>query len=272
MRAMTEPPDPQTLELEKIKVQYDHDLRSAELDLKRSELKLKEKEQEVSKWKNPLVVGVFVAALGLFGNIFVTWLQDSSNRKMAEQKSRNDLRLAHERAQSDLIIEAIRTGDHEKASANLLFFINAHLIDDPRGDIAKAVNAGLGPTLPAEGAARRAQSEWYGPSPNFPAALSDWKIAADRGDARAMANVGWMYENGYGAPQDYSQAMSWYKRAFDHGNIHSCWNIGRLYEFGYGVPLNLDTAREWYSKGAEKGDEPSQRAMRNLGHNDPAHM
>ena len=43
-------------------------------------------------------------------------------------------------------------------------------------------------------------------------AVGFWKLAADKGDATAMKNVGVCYENGQGVPQDNAKALEWYKR------------------------------------------------------------
>ena len=259
---MDETLDREKFELEKLKAAQDYELRKQDLDLKRRELDLKEEDQKASKWRNPLVVGVFVAALGLLGNGVVSYWQNKATET-----------LAREKAQSDLIIESIKTGDATKANANLSFFIGAHLISDPNGYIKNEIERGAAPTLPAPVAERIGESTWLdtpGHPADFPAALKAFRMAADQGNARAMANIGWYYENGFGAVnQDYAQAMDWYRKAVEHGDVIANWNIARLYEFGWGVPKNLDTARAWYQKGADKGHGPSQEALKPVGQNSP---
>ena len=36
--------------------------------------------------------------------------------------------------------------------------------------------------------------------------------AADRGNALAMNNLGFMYQNGLGVEQDYEEAVRWYRQ------------------------------------------------------------
>jgi TPR repeat protein len=107
---------------------------------------------------------------------------------------------------------------------------------------------------------------------DFTEARKYFLIAANHGNARGMANVGWIYENGFDVPQDYSEAKFWYDKAISHGDVIANWNIGRLYEFGWGVQMNLDAARSWYQKGADKGHAASRQALDNVGHNNPMKM
>jgi hypothetical protein len=113
---MDETLDREKFEFEKLKAAQDYELRKQDLDLKRRELDLKEEDQRASKWRSPLVVGVFVAGLGLPGNVVVSYPQNKATEA-----------LAREKAQSDLIVESIKTGDAAKANANRWFFIGAHL-------------------------------------------------------------------------------------------------------------------------------------------------
>lgn len=53
------------------------------------DLDLKQIDQKISKWRNPLVVGIFVAALGLFGNIGVSYLQNKANESLARGEAQS---------------------------------------------------------------------------------------------------------------------------------------------------------------------------------------
>jgi hypothetical protein len=84
-------------------------------------LAAKEQEGAVSRWTNPIVIGLFATALTLAGNIIVTRLNNT-----------NTLALERQRAQSNLILEAIKTGNNTDAACkNLTFFADLGLIDDP---------------------------------------------------------------------------------------------------------------------------------------------
>jgi hypothetical protein len=78
-----------------------------------------------ARWWN---AGLFVAILALGGNVYVTVLQTSSAK-----------RQAHQKAQSDLVIEAIKTGDPKRAAKNLLFLVDLGLLDDPGGKMKTAL-------------------------------------------------------------------------------------------------------------------------------------
>jgi TPR repeat protein len=43
-------------------------------------------------------------------------------------------------------------------------------------------------------------------------------IAADKEDAGAMYDLGFMYENGNGVSKDPAEALRWYQKAADLGN------------------------------------------------------
>ncbi|MCL2887556.1 MAG: sel1 repeat family protein [Betaproteobacteria bacterium] len=51
---------------------------------------------------------------------------------------------------------------------------------------------------------------------------------AERGDARAQYNLGFMYETGYGVTQDYAEAATWYRKAADSYYKAVCNSSRRL--------------------------------------------
>jgi hypothetical protein len=122
--------------------------------------------------------------------------------------------------------------------------------------------------LKSTAAAWMAENFWIGAGGtkiDYGEARKYFLLAATHGNARAMANLGWIYENGFGVAIDYSAAMAWYREAVDHRDIIAFWNIGRLYELGYGVPQDLEKAKEWYRRGAAVGDTGSQKKLQELG-------
>jgi hypothetical protein len=56
-------------------------VKEQELKLKETEIRAKEREINASRWVNPLVIGLFAAALGLAGNVIVTHIQQSEHPK-----------------------------------------------------------------------------------------------------------------------------------------------------------------------------------------------
>ena len=79
------------------------------------------------------------------------------------------------------------------------------------------------------------------------------KIKAEKGDAEAQGNLGWMYRDGEGVPQDYVEAAKWYRKAAEEGDAEAQSNLGWMYFFGYGVPRDKIEAAKWIRKAAEKG-------------------
>ena len=63
--------------------------------------------------------------------------------------------------------------------------------------------------------------------------------------------------------KDYNEALKWYRKAADQGNAKAMNNIGLLYEKGNGVPQNYQTAKEWYKKALNK-DPNHTKAKDNL--------
>jgi hypothetical protein len=120
-------------------------LKEQELKLREREVAAKEKEAVTSQWLNPVVLGLFAAALGLAGNIIVT-------------KSNNDNteKIEHFRAQSTLILEAIKAADTKGVCKNLTFFVSLGLLDDANRTIGRTCpedTKGV-PILPTDGVAR----------------------------------------------------------------------------------------------------------------------
>jgi len=101
------------------------ELRQHELRLKEREVVVKEHEAKASnRWLNPVVLGLFAAALGLFGNLIVAWI----NNRATENAERI-------RAQSTLIQGVIKTNDNDATCKNLIFFVKLGMLDDPEGTI-----------------------------------------------------------------------------------------------------------------------------------------
>ncbi len=85
---------------------------------------------------------------------------------------------------------------------------------------------------------------------HYATALRSWRDLAIQGDARAMNNVGLMYERGLGVTQSYVEAMTFYRRAADAGLPEAQYNLGTLYHNGYGVEVNNSQAVFWFRKAA----------------------
>ena len=96
-------------------------------------------------------------------------------------------------------------------------------------------------------------------------ALVGFRQLAACGSARAMKEIGLLYQQGKGVPRDFVQAKSWYEKAIAAGYTDPGWNayflIGGLYEEGGpGLARDFVTAQRWYDR----------RSMRASGVNRPS--
>jgi uncharacterized protein len=73
---------------------------------------------------------------------------------------------------------------------------------------------------------------------------------ARRGNARAQALLGFMYENGFGVPQAYEAAADLYARAAAQGDPVGQNRLGLLYDKGHGVPQDFVLAYKWLNLAA----------------------
>jgi TPR repeat protein len=99
-------------------------------------------------------------------------------------------------------------------------------------------------------------------SGDYETALVAFKKAADKGNADAQYNLGFMYVSEQGVQRDYAEAMSWYKKSAAQGNVRAMVNLGRMYAKAQGVPQDYRKAISLYEEAAAK-DYPD--AMYSLG-------
>lgn len=64
-----------------------------------------------------------------------------------------------------------------------------------------------------------------------------------------------MYYNGYGVEQNYAEAFKLYKQAADRGNAKAQNNLGWLYYTGMGVPMDRSIARSWFRVSCQNGEQ-----------------
>jgi TIR domain/Sel1 repeat len=94
-----------------------------------------------------------------------------------------------------------------------------------------------------------------------------YEKAADKGNAGAMASLGYFYHNALGVAQDYAKAREWYEKAADKGDAIAMNNLGVLYEHALGVTQDYAKAREWYAKAADKGNAGAMASLGYFYHN-----
>ena len=93
----------------------------------------------------------------------------------------------------------------------------------------------------------------------FPAPPSYAKAAhvmqlARKGDVRAQAYLGYMYQTGRGVPQHYDKAAYWYAVAADNGDGNAQFALGLLYNKGHGVPQDVVLAYKWLNLSASQSE------------------
>ena len=90
---------------------------------------------------------------------------------------------------------------------------------------------------------------------NYETSLKYWISQAESGsgDADAMLYVGEIYEQGIGRDPDYAAAASWYRKAADAENTTAMISLAHLYKSGKGVPLDLVMAQALYSEAFGSG-------------------
>ena len=114
--------------------------------LKERELELKQREVDKSVWSNPLFLAICAAIVTATASIYVA--SDNSKRQ-------HELELV--KAEQGRILEAIRTGNPDRAAENLKFMLEVGLIGTP--EIAEKLRLalstrtpGTGPSLPSRSA------------------------------------------------------------------------------------------------------------------------
>ena len=89
---------------------------------------------------------------------------------------------------------------------------------------------------------------------SYATALKVWLEPAKAGDAQAQTYVGEIFEKGLGLTPDYEAAATWYRRAADQGWAPAQINLGQLYELGRGVPRDPAQALAWYRRASGLGE------------------
>ena len=85
---------------------------------------------------------------------------------------------------------------------------------------------------------------------DYARAVRERTPAAMRGNARAQAQLGFMYENGFGVPQNYAVAADLYHSAAAQGDAFAQSRLGLSYDKGHGVPPNAVLSYKWLNLAA----------------------
>lgn len=94
--------------------------------------------------------------------------------------------------------------------------------------------------------------------------FADQHLNAEKGQARAMLNVGIFYEQGIGVPRNFTKALEWYQKAALAGEREAHLRTGACFEIGMGTAVDMDKAVTHYDKAAQMGLPEAQYKMASL--------
>lgn len=86
-----------------------------------------------------------------------------------------------------------------------------------------------------------------------PGAFDVIRLAAEGGNARAQAGLGYRYRFGRGTAVDAAASVRWLRDAASAGNLEAINNLGDAYETGFGVRRDLVQAMTLYRQAAQGG-------------------
>ncbi|MBV9752795.1 MAG: sel1 repeat family protein, partial [Hyphomicrobiales bacterium] len=81
--------------------------------------------------------------------------------------------------------------------------------------------------------------------------------AADRGNVKAMHNVGVFLAQGVQGKPDYATAVTWFRKAAERNVRDSQFNLGILMARGLGTPRDFKGSYVWFALAARDGDADS---------------
>ena len=96
---------------------------------------------------------------------------------------------------------------------------------------------------------------------DYPAAVSQFRIAADQDDPFAQNVLGTMYVQGLGVKRNYQLALDWFSKAQVLGSPEAMANLAKMYADGLGVAKSDATALRYYRDAALSGFRPALLLM-----------
>ena len=96
---------------------------------------------------------------------------------------------------------------------------------------------------------------------DYETAATQFREAAEQGDAKAQHYLALLYDGGKGVPQDDAEAIKWYGKAAEQGYADAQYNLSMVYYFGKGVPQDYVAAYKWLMLAAGQGEKHASDAM-----------
>lgn len=87
----------------------------------------------------------------------------------------------------------------------------------------------------------------------FADAVRAFRIAAEKGNAKAQFLLGACYYNGKGVERDVDEAVRWTRKAAEQGHVEAQCSLGCTYADGNGVDKDMAEAARWFRKAAKEG-------------------
>jgi V8-like Glu-specific endopeptidase len=92
----------------------------------------------------------------------------------------------------------------------------------------------------------------------YATALRGLSPLAEKGDARAQFDIGFMHAYGWGFPRNPAEAIPWYRKAADQGLQVAQHFLGIAYLNGEGVRPDGAEAARWFARAAAQGFSQAQ--------------
>jgi uncharacterized protein len=92
----------------------------------------------------------------------------------------------------------------------------------------------------------------------YATALRNLSALAEKGDARAQFDIGFMHAYGWGVPRNPAEATTWYRKAADQGLPVAQHFLGLAYVNGEGVQVDEAEAARWFARAAAQGFSQAQ--------------
>lgn len=104
----------------------------------------------------------------------------------------------------------------------------------------------------------------YGMTADPAQAFRWYERSAERGDARAMHNVGLMLVRGQGVERDVEAGRAWLHRSLARNAVESALALAEMARLGIGGPIDHERAAKLYRRAADAGDVRAMHALGNL--------